>query len=99
MTLAEAQQHRLLELLLHEAGEEPVGFTRLHCGISLPAAGISELALTDTNRARLDHGHLGGVRCSIQAPWDAPAASDGAGEGGAGTSRPWRLASCQAVGP
>ena len=46
MTLAEAQQHRLLELLLHEAGEEPVGFTRLHnCGISFPAAGVSELEL------------------------------------------------------
>lgn len=46
MTLAEAQQHRLLELLLHEAGEEPVGFTGLHdCGISFPAAVVSELKL------------------------------------------------------
>jgi hypothetical protein len=43
MTLAEAQQHRLLEHLLNEAGEDPVGFTRLHdCGISFPAAGVSE---------------------------------------------------------
>jgi hypothetical protein len=54
MTLVDAQPHRLLELVLRETDEEPVGFATLHDGgKSLSAAVASELALTDTNRARL----------------------------------------------
>jgi hypothetical protein len=37
MTLADAQQHRLLELL-RKAGNQPIGFAELHAGgITFPA--------------------------------------------------------------
>ena len=45
MPLADAQQHRLLELL-RTAGNQPIGFAELHAGgISFPAAVVSELEL------------------------------------------------------
>ncbi len=75
MTLADAQQHRLLELL-REAGEEPVAFADLHAsGISFPAAVVSELELNGYLIERVsDHGRLVGVRLVDSEPRDTPAA-------------------------
>ncbi len=60
MPFADAQQHRLLELL-REAGEEPVGFAELRAGgISFPAAVVSELGLNGYVIERVhDHGRAG----------------------------------------
>ena len=75
MPLADAQQHRLLELL-REAGEEPVAFADLRDGgISFPAAVVSELELNGYLIERVyDHGRLVGVRLLDSEPRDTPAA-------------------------
>ena len=54
MTLADAQQQRLLERL-RQAGDQPVAFAELHAdGIAFPAAVVSELELNGyADRARL----------------------------------------------
>jgi len=59
MTLADAQQHRLLELL-RKAGNQPIGFAELHAdGISFPAIVVSELELNGYPTERVyDHGRL-----------------------------------------
>ena len=74
MAFADAQQHRLLELL-REAGEEPVGFAELRAGgISFPAAVVSELGLNGYVIERVyDHGRLVGVRLLDSKPRDTPA--------------------------
>ena len=75
MTLADAQQHRLLELL-RKAGNQPIGFAELHAdGISFPAAVVSELELNGYPTERVyDHGRLVGVRRLDSEPRDTPAA-------------------------
>jgi len=75
MTLADAQQHRLLELL-RKAGNQPIGFAELHAGgISFPAVVVSELELNGYPTERVyDHGRLVGVRLLDSEPRDAPAA-------------------------
>jgi len=75
MTLADAQQHRLLELL-RKAGNQPIGFAELHAGgISFPAAVVSELELNGYPTERVyDHGRLVGVRLLQPEPGDTPAA-------------------------
>jgi hypothetical protein len=75
MPLADAQQHRLLELL-REAGEEPVAFADLRAGgISFPAPVVSELELNGYLIERVsDHGRLVGVRLLHSEPRDTPAA-------------------------
>jgi len=74
-TLADAQQHRLLELL-RKAGNQPIGFAELHAGgISFPAAVVSELELNGYPTERVyDHGRLVGVRLLQPEPRDTPAA-------------------------
>ena len=69
MTLADAQQHRLLELL-RKAGNQPIGFAELHAdGISFPAAVVSELELNGYPTERVyDHGRLVGVRLLDSEP-------------------------------
>ncbi len=71
MTLADAQQQRLLERL-READHEPVAFAELHAaGIDFPAAVISELELNGYAIERVyDHGRLVGVRLLHPAPPD-----------------------------
>ena len=63
MTLADAQQQRLLERL-REAGDEAVAFAELHAsGIAFPAAVVAELELNGYAIERVyDHGRLIGVR-------------------------------------
>jgi len=75
MPIADAQQHRLLELL-RDAGEEPVGFVELHAGgISFPAAVVSELELNGYLIERAsDHGRLVVVRPLDSEPRDPTAA-------------------------
>jgi hypothetical protein len=75
MPLADAQQHRLLELL-REAGDEPVRFAELRAGgVSFPAAVVSELGLNGYVIERVyDHGRLVGVRLLDSEPRDIPAA-------------------------
>jgi hypothetical protein len=75
MTLADAQQHRLLQLL-RDAGEEPVAFAELHAdGIGFPAAVVSELEFNGYLIERVyDHGRLVGVRLLDSEPRDTPAA-------------------------
>jgi hypothetical protein len=75
MALADAQQHRLLELL-REPGDRPVAFAELHAGgISFPAAVVSELGLNGYAIERVyDHGRLVGVRLLNSEPQDTPAA-------------------------
>jgi hypothetical protein len=74
MTLADAQQRRLLELL-RRAGDRPVGFAELHAGgIDFPAAVISELELNGYVIERVyDHARLVGVRLLDPEPRDIPA--------------------------
>jgi hypothetical protein len=69
MTLADAQQQRLLERL-REAGDEAVAFAELHAvGIAVPTAVVSELELNGYVIERVyDHGRLIGVRRSSQNP-------------------------------
>ena len=75
MTFADAQQHRLLELL-RKAGSQPIGSAELHAGgISFPAAVVSELELNGYLIERVsDHGRLVGVRLLDSEPRDTPAA-------------------------
>lgn len=63
MTLADAQQQRLLERL-REAGDEAVAFAELHAsGIAFPAAVVSELDLNGYVIERVyDDGRLIGLR-------------------------------------
>ncbi len=74
MTLADAQQQRLLERL-REAGDETVAFAELHAaGIAFPAAVVSELELSGYAIERVhDHGRPIGVRLLQPEPPDAPA--------------------------
>ena len=74
MAFADAQQHRLLELL-REAGEEPVGFAELRAGgISFPAAVVSEVGLNGYVIERVyDHERLVGVRLLDSERPDTPA--------------------------
>ena len=74
MTLADAQQQRLLERL-REAGDEAVAFAELHAsGIAFPAAVVSELELNGYVIERVyDHGRLIGVRLLQPEPPDTPA--------------------------
>ena len=73
MTLADAQQQRLLEHL-REAGDEAVAFAELHAaGIAFPAAVVSELELNGYAIERVyDHGRLVGVRLLQPEPPDRP---------------------------
>jgi hypothetical protein len=75
MTLADAQQQRLLERL-RRAGDQPVAFAELHAaGIDFPAAVTSELELNGYLIERVyDHGRLVGVRLLDPEPQDIPAA-------------------------
>jgi len=76
MTLADAQQQRLLERL-RQAGEQPVAFAELHAGgIDFPAAVVSELELSGYVIERVyDQRRLIGVRLLHPEPPDTPAAS------------------------
>jgi hypothetical protein len=71
MTLADAQQQRLLERL-RQAGDQPVAFTELHAaGIDFPAAVVSELELHGYAIERVyDHEQLVGVRLLHRKPPD-----------------------------
>jgi len=73
MTLADAQQQRLLERL-HHAGGQPLAFAELHAaGINFPAAVVSELELNGYAIERVyDHGRLVGVRLLHPEPPDTP---------------------------
>ena len=73
MTLADAQQQRLLERL-REAGDEAVAFAELHAsGIAFPAAVVSELELNGYVIERVyDHGRLIGVRLLQPEPPATP---------------------------
>ncbi len=75
MTLADAQQQRLLKRL-REAGDQPIAFAELHAGgIDFPAAVISELALNGYVIERVyDHERLIGVRLLQPEPRDTPTA-------------------------
>jgi hypothetical protein len=63
VTLADAQQQRLLERL-RQAGDQPVAFAELHAGgIDFPAAVVSELELNGYVIERVyDHERFVGVR-------------------------------------
>jgi hypothetical protein len=67
MTLADAQQQRLLGRLI-EAGDQPVAFAELHAGgIDFPAAVVSELELDGYAIERVyDPGDWSACACSIQ---------------------------------
>ena len=80
MTLADAQQHRPLELL-RKAGNQPIGFAELHAsGISFPAAVVSELGLNGYPIERvMTTGGWSGCAGSIQNPATHPPHAD---EGG-----------------
>jgi hypothetical protein len=73
MTLADAQQQRLLERL-REAGDQPVVFAELHAGgIDFPAAVVAELELNGYLIERVyDHGQLVGVRLLQPEPPETP---------------------------
>ena len=77
MTVADAQQQRLLEHL-RQAGNRPVAFAELHAdGIDFPAAVASELELHGYAIERVyDHEQLVGVRLLYpkQDTTDMPAA-------------------------
>jgi hypothetical protein len=74
MTLADSQQHRLLELL-RQAGDRRLGFAELHAGgIAFPAAVVSELELNGyVIECVYDHGRLVGVRLLQPEPPDTRA--------------------------
>ena len=71
MTLADAQQQRLLERL-RQAGDDPVAFAELHAGgIAFPAAVVTELELNGYLIERVSvHGRLIGVRLLQPEPPD-----------------------------
>jgi hypothetical protein len=87
VTLADAQQQRLLERL-RQAGDQPVAFAELHAGgIDFPAAVVSELELNGYVIERVyDHGSL--CACSIQNPGRHSPHTGGAGDPGRTDSRP-----------
>jgi hypothetical protein len=72
MTVADAQQQRLLERLC-KAGDEPVAFAELRAGrIDFLAAVVSELELNGYAIERVyDHGRLVGVRLHHAGGWSA----------------------------
>jgi hypothetical protein len=74
MTLADAQQQRLLERL-RQAGDQPVAFAVLRAaGIDFPAAVVCELELSGYAIERVyDHGRLVGVRLRKPQTPDTPA--------------------------
>jgi hypothetical protein len=74
MTIADAQQQRLLERL-RQAGDQPVAITELHAtGIAFPAAVVTELELRGYVIERVyDHGRPLGVRLLQPEPPDTPA--------------------------
>jgi hypothetical protein len=74
MTLADAQQQRLLERL-RQAGDQPVAFAELHAGgIDFPAAVVPALELNAYIIERVnDDGRLIGVRLLHPEPPDIPA--------------------------
>jgi hypothetical protein len=73
LTLADAQQQRLLERV-RDAGDEAVAFAELHAaGIAFPAAVISELELNGYVIERVhDHGRPVGVRLLQPQPPRTP---------------------------
>jgi hypothetical protein len=73
ITLADAQQQRLLERL-RQAGDQPVAFAELHAsGVDFPAAVVSELELNGYLIERVyDHGRLIGVRLLHPEPPNTP---------------------------
>ena len=73
MTLADAQQQRLLERL-RQAGDQPVAFDELHAGgIDFPAAVVFELELNGyASSASMTTGGLSACACSIQNPGTHP---------------------------
>jgi hypothetical protein len=73
MTLADAQQQRLLERL-RQADDQPVAFAELHAGgIDFPAAVISELQLNGyVIEPVYDHERFVGVRLLHPEPPDTP---------------------------
>jgi len=75
MTLADAQQQRMLERL-RRAGDQPLAFAELHAsGIDFPAAVVSELQLNGYTIDRVyDHRRLVGVRLLKPEPPDTPSA-------------------------
>lgn len=78
MTLADAEQQRLLERL-RQADQQPVAFAELHAGgIGFPAAVVCELELNGYAIERVyDHGRLVGVGLLDPEPpdtTDTPAA-------------------------
>ena len=75
MTLANAQQQRLLERL-RQAGDQPVALAELHAsGIDFPAAVVSNLELNGYPIERVyDHGRLIGVRLLHPEPPNTPTA-------------------------
>jgi hypothetical protein len=77
MTLADAQQQRLLERL-RRAGHQPVAFAELYAGgVDFPAAVVCELELNGYLIDRVyDHGRLAGVR--LLDPEPTPARASGA---------------------
>ena len=76
LTLADAQQQRLLERL-REAGDEAVAFAELHApGIAFPAAVVSELELNEYVIERVyEHGRLIGARLLQPEPPATPGLS------------------------
>jgi hypothetical protein len=76
MTLADAQQQRLLERL-RRAGDEPVAFAELHAGgIDFPAAVVAELELNGYVIERVyHHERFVGVRLLQPEPPDPPRTS------------------------
>ena len=91
MTIADAQQQRLLERL-RQAGDQPVAFTELHAtGIAFPAAVVSELELSGYVIERVyDHGRPLGVRLLEPEPPDTPAPAAAAPIASRSTSRDHR---------
>ena len=71
MTLADAQQQRLL-VRLRQAGKQPVTFAELRAGgIDFPATVVGELEMHGYAIERVyDHGRLVGVRLIHREPSD-----------------------------
>jgi hypothetical protein len=89
MTLADAQQQRLLERL-RQAGDQPVAFAELHAaGIDFPAAVVSELELNGYLIERVyDHARLIGVRLLHPEPGTHPTHPPDTGGAGRTDSQP-----------
>jgi hypothetical protein len=88
MTLADAQQQRLLERLC-QAGDQPVAFAELHAGgIDFPAVVVSELELNgSSSSASMTTDGSSAWACSIQNPGTQPThPPHTGGDGGRGRS-------------